>query len=124
MITDKVVFLTGASRGIGRELALRLATQQNHLGLLARNETELKGLQALCLGNGAPQVRIFAGDVSDEGVVKAAMEAFIGEFGRLDFLINNAGFGVFKPVEEIGSGEWDEVMDVNVKGTFLCCRYA
>ena len=124
MITDKVVFLTGASRGIGRELALRLATQQNHLGLLARNETELKELQSLCLGKGAPQVRIFAGDVSDEGVVKAAMEAFIGEFGRLDFLINNAGFGIFKPVEEIGSGEWDEVMDVNVKGTFLCCRYA
>lgn len=122
MIQDKTIFITGASRGIGRALALKLAAGPNRLGLLARGAEELQALAEACRQQGA-DTRIFAGDVTDEAFIRATAQEMESVFGAPDFLINNAGIGVFKTVEGISLEEWRQVMDINVAGTFLCCKY-
>lgn len=122
MIAKKRVFITGASRGIGRALALKLADAGNHLGLLARNREELESLAASCRELGSDAL-VFAGDISDESFVRESAAAMAAAFGPLDYLVNNAGYGIFKPAETITLEEWRDLMDVNVAGTFLCCKY-
>jgi NADP-dependent 3-hydroxy acid dehydrogenase YdfG len=122
MISRKSIFITGASRGIGRALALRLADGRNRLGLLARNKAELESVAESCRQQGA-EAMVFAGDITDEGFIQESAAAMESAFGPLDYLVNNAGYGIFKPADEIGLAEWRELMDVNVAGTFVCCKY-
>jgi len=89
---DKVVFLTGASSGIGEALALALAKRGATLGLLARRENLLKELAEKCEQNGG-KARYFAGDVTDADTVANAAESLRNEFGKIDILIANAGIG-------------------------------
>jgi NADP-dependent 3-hydroxy acid dehydrogenase YdfG len=117
----KTVLITGASKGIGRELARQLAQQQVNLGLVARNADELRSLQAETTQLGAP-TEIFAGDVADEILAGAVVHTLQQRFGRLDILVNNAGSGIFKPADQISANEWDQLMNTNVKGTFLFSR--
>jgi NADP-dependent 3-hydroxy acid dehydrogenase YdfG len=117
-ITNKVVLLTGASKGIGRELALALANLGNHLGLVARSEAELKTLQAECQAKGV-KCFIFVGNVADEALSTNAVSTLMAEFGRIDFMINNAGYGIFGPTESYSAAQWSDMYDTNVKGTFL-----
>src|SRR4051812_12250084 len=86
----KVVFLTGASSGIGEALAIEMARQGAALGLLARREDLLKSLAEKCAAAGG-KARYFAADVVDADAVAAAAEALRDEFGRIDILIANAG---------------------------------
>lgn len=121
VLKGKSVIITGASRGIGRALALRLAEEGARLALLARSESELLEVQQEVEAKGAGCL-VFAGDVSDEAYVQAAVQSVISAWGTLDLLINNAGFGIFKQSEEISGREWDRVFATNVKGTFLLCN--
>jgi short-subunit dehydrogenase len=89
---DKVVFLTGASSGIGEGLALEMAKRGAALGLLARREDLLKGLAEKCVQKGA-KVKWFAADVTDARAVSEAAESLRKEFGKIDILIANAGIG-------------------------------
>src|SRR5207244_155942 len=89
---DKVVFLTGASSGIGEALALELAKNGATLGLIARREEKLAELAQKCEHKGAI-ARHFAADVTDELKVSDAAEALRNEFGKIDILIANAGIG-------------------------------
>lgn len=122
MISEKRIFITGASRGIGRALALKLAGNGNCLGILARNREELESLAEACRQSGS-EVRVFAGDITDESFVRESAGAMEADFGPLDYLVNNAGYGIFKPAESITMEEWRDLMDVNVAGTFVCCKY-
>lgn len=115
------MIITGASKGIGRALALRMAEDGARLALMARSETELREVQEAVETKGAPCL-IFAGDVSDEPFVQAAVKSVIENWGSIDLLINNAGFGIFKPSSEISVGEWDQVFATNAKGTFVLCK--
>jgi NADP-dependent 3-hydroxy acid dehydrogenase YdfG len=117
-ITNKVVLLTGASKGIGRELALALAHLGNHLGLVARSEAELKTLQTECQAKGV-KCFIFVGNVADEALSTNAVSTLMAEFGRIDFMINNAGYGIFGTTESYSAAQWSDMYDTNVKGTFL-----
>ncbi|MHA8082538.1 SDR family oxidoreductase [Aquirufa sp. A-Brett2-15D] len=110
--------ITGASRGIGRALALLLATNNFQLSLVARNKGELKDLAAEITEIGHRPL-YFDGDVSDENFVTDAVEKTIHTFGHIDFVINNAGIGAFGPTESYSATQWDQVFDTNVKGTFL-----
>ena len=114
----KTLLITGASKGIGRSLALALARQQANLGLVARSQQELQELKAETEALGAA-TEIFVGSVADEALVNTAVEKMIQRFGKIDMLVNNAGFGVFKQAEYLTAEEWDSLMDTNVKGTFL-----
>ena len=89
---NKVIFLTGASSGIGEALALALAKRGAILGLLARREELLRDLAERCERNGG-QARYFAVDVTDAKAVEIAAETFRREFGKIDILIANAGIG-------------------------------
>lgn len=114
---DKVVFLTGASSGIGEALAIEIAKQGAILGLLARREELLKTLAEKCEAAGAA-ARVFACDVVDADAVLRAADALRAEFGRIDILIANAGIGgktsgidVYRP-EQV-----KKVIDINLMGS-------
>lgn len=117
----KVVLITGASRGIGKALALQLAQSGTKLGLVARNEAELEAVKMAVADAGA-EVEIFAGSVTDEPFANDTVKTMIDRFGRLDALVNNAGFGIFESAENISAGQWDDVFATNTKGTFLFCK--
>ena len=121
--TNKIVLITGASKGIGRALALRLAEGQNTIGLVARSREELAILKTEIEKRGGKAL-VFAGDVSNEKLAQKAVSTLIERFGRLDAVINNAGFGIFKQAENLTADEWDSVMATNVKGTFLYSKQA
>jgi short-subunit dehydrogenase len=118
---NKVVFITGASSGIGRETALACARRDATTVLVARRaerlaevarEVEAAGGKAVC----------FPADVSQEEEVKAAIHQTIERFGTIDVLINNAGIGLYALVGETGAEQLDRLWRVNFLGMFFCTR--
>ncbi|MGI8813688.1 MAG: SDR family NAD(P)-dependent oxidoreductase, partial [Pyrinomonadaceae bacterium] len=87
---DKVIFLTGASSGIGEALAVAMAEKGAVVGLLARRRERLDNIAAVCVAAGG-KARVFSADVTDSNAVSAAAEALRAEFGRIDIMIANAG---------------------------------
>lgn len=122
-LSGSVVLITGASKGIGKALALTLSKAGADLALIARSEQELKALQAEIQASGG-KAEIYVGSVADEVFVKASVQATVQVYGKLDAVVNNAGFGIFKQASDISVQEWDEIYETNVKGTFLFCREA
>ena len=100
--------ITGASRGIGRALALLLAQNNYQLSLVARNKGELKDLAAEITEIGHRPL-YFDGDVSDEAFVTNAVEKTVHTFGHIDFVINNAGVGAFGPTESYSASLFFDV---------------
>lgn len=116
-----VTIISGASRGIGRAVATRLARENHFVLLLARNNEEISELE-LEIDSAGGKALSFAVDVSNESQVNEVVEQAIRDFGRIDNLINNAGIGIFKEAENFSEDEWTRVMDVNVKGSFLLSK--
>ena len=119
-LQDKVVVVTGASSGIGRAFSEAIAAKGADVYGLARSADKLADTQS-AIGERFHPV---ACDVREEDQVKKAFEEIIGEAGRLDVLINNAGLGQFGPVDELELGQWDVQMETNLRGVFLCTRAA
>jgi len=122
-MTRPVAVVTGASRGIGRAVAERLAREGFDLVLAARTEAVLAEVAAAIEAEGAKAVAVTT-DVSREGDVLRLFERVRDEFGRLDVLVNNAGLGIYAPLAETSLEDWEKVMGVNARGTFLCSREA
>lgn len=120
ILENKTVIISGASRGIGRATALLLAQNGANVVITARNVIELKQVEA----EGDGRIVAVPGDVSSEVDMQRVVQTALDRFGRLDIVINNAGYGVFKNVDEISVDEWDELMATNVKGTFLLTKAA
>ncbi len=121
---DSVVLLTGASSGIGRELALQLADGGALLTLAARTEEKLEAVAAACRARGARAVAVPT-DVGDEAACRRLVEACVGEHGRLDTLINNAGRTMWSLFEDLTTlRPFEEVMRVNYFGSVYCTYYA
>ncbi len=112
---DKVVFLTGASSGIGEALAVALAKKGAILGLLARREELLRELAEKCAAKGG-QARFFACDVTDEAAVEDAVQTMRDEFGRIDILVCNAGIGGPRHARDLTAADVKKVFDVNFMG--------
>jgi NADP-dependent 3-hydroxy acid dehydrogenase YdfG len=119
---NKVALITGASRGIGKEIALSLAGQGVNLVLIGRAEKDLKILQEE-IASFNVKSEIYAVNVSDEKAVRSVIEKVIKTFQKIDFVINNAGVGTFMDFEKISEVDWDAMMDTNVKGTFLITKH-
>jgi 3-oxoacyl-[acyl-carrier protein] reductase len=115
----QTVVITGRTSGIGRGMALRLAREGNFNIILnySTNEEKAQETFRLCEAETA-QVELVKADV--ERLMRSAIEAF----GTLDSLINNAAHARDKPILEMSEEEWEQVVDVNMKGTFLCAQAA
>ncbi len=117
----KAAIITGASRGIGRSIALKMAHENFVVVNIARNAEDLVTLENEITQKGET-ARSFPLDISSEVQVNEAIKNIVDEFGQIDVLINNAGFGIFKNADQLSGDEWSQVMDVNAKGTFLLSK--
>jgi 3-oxoacyl-[acyl-carrier protein] reductase len=123
LLDGKAAIVTGASRGIGRAVALTLARNGAGVSLAARTETQLKELESEIATFGG-EAAVFPTDVGREEDVIALVRDTVERFGRLDVLVNNAGLGLFGPLETTTAEQWDLLMAVNARGPFLLCREA
>src|ERR687885_3001116 len=123
----RVAAVTGSSKGIGKAIALEFANAGYSVVINARNEEELKQA-AKDISNSikdAGRIVSIPGDISQEPVCISLIESAVRQFGRIDVLVNNAGIGgESKKINELTEKDWDEVIDVNLKGAFLCTREA
>lgn len=122
-LSGRVALITGASRGIGKSIGEALARAGAHVVLVARSAGELEALRAAVVTGGGTATAI-AADVSAEDDVVGVFRRVAEELGRLDVSVHNAGIGTFGPLEDLRVEDFDRVMAVNARGTFLCCREA
>jgi short-subunit dehydrogenase len=121
---DNVVVITGASKGIGAELARQLAAKGARLVLAARNLPELEAVAAQCRASGATVVTVKA-DVAVERDCQAVIAGAVLAFGRVDALVNNAGMSMWARFEEIRDlAVLERIMQVNYMGAVYCTRHA
>ncbi len=118
---DRVAVVTGAASGIGRATALAFARQGASLVLIDLNEEQLLATASEIAGLGRAATTI-KGDIAAIETAERAVESARLTFGRLDFLFNNAGTEFVAPLLETDIEDWDRVMDVNLRGTFLMSR--
>lgn len=123
MLTGKVAVVTGASRGIGKAMALELASHGARIVASARNQELLDALVAEIVADGGEAVAI-AGDVSIAADADRLMAQAVESYGRLDILVNNAGITRDSLLIRMKEEDWDAVLDTNLKGAFLCTRAA
>ena len=122
-LKGQIAVVTGASRGIGRAIARRLANSDCDLALLARSDADLQALAWEIKTAGREALAIPA-DMRDPAQVAGALEKALAYFGRVDILVNNAGLWRYGLVQDLTLEDWDEMFDVNVRGVFLCCKQA
>lgn len=116
--TAKVALVTGASQGIGRAVALRLAKDSFRLALAARNEEKLKQVASEITGSGG-QAAVFVLDIASEESIKTTTKAVLAHFGKIDVLVNNAGITRDNLLLRMKRSDWDDVLATNLTGTFL-----
>jgi NAD(P)-dependent dehydrogenase (short-subunit alcohol dehydrogenase family) len=121
--TDKVVLITGAASGIGRAAALAFAAEGARVALLDRFAAALEAVWA-SLKNEGSEVLSIACDVSSPDQVEGAIKQVVDRFGRLDVAFNNAGVeNKAAPVHEVDLAEWDRILGINLRGTFICMKH-
>lgn len=122
-LRGSVAIVTGASKGFGREIALKLASEGMRVVAAARSEDALSALVDEIRARGGVAVwrRL---DVRDPGECSALVEWAVREMGGLHVLVNNAGLGYWVPLERTTDDQWRQTMEVNVDGTFYMCRAA
>ena len=120
-LEGKTALITGASRGLGKAMALALAEAGARLILVAR-DLELLTQTADAVRTLGSQASVFQTDVTDETQIQDMQREVAGEFGRIQILINNAGMNIRKPATEFTLHEWRQVIDTNMTSAFLICR--
>lgn len=118
---NSVAWITGAGRGIGRSIALRLAKEGMTVGLTSRTTKELESVRADVERSGGRAI-VAPADLRDVDSVSRAFEQVAAHSRRIDILVNNAGIGVFAPVSTLSVEDFDRMWELNVRGAFLCTR--
>lgn len=122
-LTNQVALVTGASKGIGWGVALALAAAGARVAVAARSAAELGQLTEAIQAAGG-EAAAMALDVRDVAQIETVFAAVQATFGRLDIVVNNAGLGANHPALDVTEADWDQMMDVNLKGLFFCCQAA
>ena len=121
-LSGKVAIVTGASRGIGRAIAERFASQGAKVVVnFVNNEAQAQNVISGITGAGGDAISIRA-DVSKSADVKDLVASAVNRFGGVDILVNNAGIMISKPALEATEDDWDRTIDVNLKGAYLCSK--
>jgi NAD(P)-dependent dehydrogenase (short-subunit alcohol dehydrogenase family) len=122
-LAGQVALVSGASRGIGRAVALAFAREGARLGLLARGRAELERVaEAVAAGGG--EAVVVPGDAADEATASGAVDATLARFGRLDCLVTAQGTGAFGALEASRPADWEAMLRGNLTATYLLCRAA
>ena len=125
---NKVLFVTGAASGIGRAVAVRFGGLGCKVAVAARRPDAGAETVRLVKEAGGDAMFVFC-DVADDASVKAAIDTTVAAWGSIDFAFNNAGCGAdgvhipFVPLTEVTEGDWDKVINTNLKGVFHCLKY-
>lgn len=123
-LDGKVALITGAGSGIGRAAALLLGQDGARIAAVSRTEDELEETIRMVRERGG-EGEVFLADISDPERMQAMTEEVADRWGRIDIVFANAGVnGVWAPIEELTVEEWDQTIDINLKGTFLTVKYA
>ena len=121
-LDGKVALITGASRGIGRAVALRFAAEGARVAVnYHESEKEAHAVVQEIRARGGMGLAVKA-DVAQKADVASMIGRIETEWGGIDILMNNAGIALDAPAESLSEDEWDRVVDVNLKGTFLCTQ--
>ena len=122
-LAGKKAIVTGGARGIGRGIALAFAAEGADVAVVdVLDEGEGGAVVGEIEGRGSRALYARA-DVADEAEVRGMVDGVLGAFGRVDALVNNAGVLSQVPLARMPVGEWDRVLAVNLRGTFLCSRF-
>jgi 3-oxoacyl-[acyl-carrier protein] reductase len=122
-LSGRVALVTGASQGIGRACALKLAGAGAMVAVAARNLEKLQELVSQVGANGG-KAKAFPMDVVDEEQIKAGFQAVLGQFGKVDILVNNAGITHDQLVLRMKRADWDSVINTNLTAAYLCIQQA
>lgn len=121
-LTDKTALITGASKGLGKAMAIALAEAGASIALVSRDKEKLNDVAAQ-IRHSSGGAEVFVADVGDEAQVARVRDEFIGKLGgKLHILVNNAGINIRKPVTDFTLAEWNSVMNTNMTSAFLMCR--
>ncbi len=120
-LSGRVAFVTGASQGIGRACALKLAAEGATVAVAARNQEKLNELVSEINAAGG-KAAAFALDVTDEEQVKSAIKTAIAQLGKVDILVNNAGITRDQLVMRMKRSDWNAVLETNLTSAYLCIQ--
>jgi 3-oxoacyl-[acyl-carrier protein] reductase len=123
-LAGRTALVTGASRGIGRAVALGLAEAGAAVAVHYHHDEAAAAAVVEQIGQGGGNAFAHAADVAVATQVEGTVAACMDRWGRIDILVCNAGIWKGAPIERMSEAEWDEMIDVNLKGTYLACRHA
>ena len=121
LLKDKIAMVTGASRGIGAAIAKRLASEGAKVAI-NYNSSKEQALQVLSAVQEVSEGMLVQGDVSVQADAEEVLSQVIENWGKIDILVNNAGINRDKLLMRMDASDWDDVMNVNLRGTFLCTK--
>lgn len=122
-LSGQNAIVTGASQGLGKAMAVALAASGARVALVARNAEKLAETQKLCVEAGG-QAEVMAADVSEKEAIEKIVDTVVDDWGKLDILVNNAGITRDTLLPAMSDEQWDDVINVNLRGTFLFTRAA
>jgi len=122
-LEGKTAIVTGAGRGIGRAISLGFAAEGANVVVAARTQAQIEGVAQEIRQHGGNSLPIQC-DVSDEEMVEGLVQEALTHFGKLDILVNNAGVGTARPIWGLTKKSFEEVIQINLVGSFLCIKHA
>jgi NAD(P)-dependent dehydrogenase (short-subunit alcohol dehydrogenase family) len=120
-VKDNVVVITGGGTGIGKATALLFGKCGARVVVCGRNRENVVNTVSLIKQNGGAALALSV-DVTDWSQITEMIAAVLRQYGKIDILINNAGVAIAKPILDTTEAEWDEILNTNLKGPFLCCK--